>query len=145
MGSRPAALRCFADVGEEYRRLAVPRPALLLDRVELLLSVPLVDEAVQVAAVAIRELRRRGMASDLAEALLAQARAALLAGDLDTATAAAAAAAPFRRQGRRTWAAFARHVELRAEFRRGTRSPALFTAMVRTPTSSTPPAGRIPR
>ncbi|WP_341716122.1 CHAT domain-containing protein [Micromonospora sp. FIMYZ51] len=132
-GDIAAALRCFAAVSEEYRRLAVPRPALLLDRVELLLSVPLVDEAVQVAAVAIRELRRRGMASDLAEALLAQARAALLAGDLDTATAAAAAARTrFRRQGRRTWAAFARHVELRAEFRRGTRSPALFRAMVRT-------------
>ncbi|RIW48201.1 CHAT domain-containing protein [Micromonospora endophytica] len=132
-GDVATALRCFAAVGEEYQRLAVPRPALLLDRVELLLSVPLVDEAVQVAAVATRELRHRGMASDLAEALLAQARAALLAGDLDTATAAAAAARTrFRRQGRRTWAAFARHVELRAEFRRGTRSAALFTAMLRT-------------
>ncbi|MFY1575953.1 CHAT domain-containing protein [Verrucosispora sp. WMMD703] len=132
-GDVAAALRCFAAVGEEYQRLAVPRPALLLDRFELLLSVPLVDEAVQVAATAIRELRSRGMASDLAEALLAQARAALLAGDLDTATGSAAAARNrFRRQGRRTWAAFARHVELRAEFRRGTRSATLLRAMVRT-------------
>ncbi|MGW0505559.1 CHAT domain-containing protein [Micromonospora sp. NPDC003241] len=132
-GDIAAALRCFAAVGEEYRRLAVPRPALLLDRFELLLSVPLVDEAVQVAAVAIQEVRRRGMASDLAEALLAQARAALLAGDLATAAEAAAAARTrFRRQGRRTWAAFARHVELRAEARRGTRTPALLTAMTRT-------------
>ncbi|GAB3806101.1 tetratricopeptide repeat protein [Micromonospora zhanjiangensis] len=132
-GDIAGALRCFADVDEEYRRLAVPRPALLLDRFELLLSVPLVDEAVEVATVAIDELRRRGMASDLAEALLARARAALLAADLDTATRAAAQARDrFRRQGRRTWAAFARHVELRAEFRRGTRSAALLTAMIRT-------------
>ncbi|WP_433528816.1 tetratricopeptide repeat protein [Micromonospora sp. CA-263727] len=132
-GDIAAALRCFAAVGEEYQRLAVPRPALLLDRFEVLLSVPLVDEAVEVATVAIGELRRQGMASDLAEALLARARAALLAGDLDTATGSAAAARTrFRRQGRRTWAAFARHVELRAEFRRGARSPALLAAMVRT-------------
>ncbi|MEV4121706.1 CHAT domain-containing protein [Micromonospora sp. NPDC049645] len=132
-GEIAVALRCFADVDEEYRRLAVPRPALLLDRFELLLSVPLLYEAVEVAAAAVRELHRRGMASDLAEALLAQARAALLADDLDTASAAAAQArVRFRRQGRRTWAAFARHVELRAEFRRGTRTAALLAAMVRT-------------
>ncbi|WBB75691.1 CHAT domain-containing protein [Micromonospora sp. WMMD1128] len=132
-GDIAGALRCFATVDEEYRRLAVPRPALLLDRVELLLSVPLVDEAVVVATAAVRELGRRGMASDFAEALLARARAALLAADLDTATEAAAAArARFRRQGRRTWAVFARHVELRAEYRRGTRSAPLLTAMART-------------
>ncbi|MFY1687225.1 CHAT domain-containing protein [Plantactinospora sp. WMMB782] len=132
-GDIPGALRRFAAVEEEYAQLRVPRPALLLDRFELLLSVPLVEEAVEVAGLAVRELRRRGMASDLAEALLAQARAALLAGDLTTATESAAAArVRFRRQGRRTWAAFARHVELRAELRRGTRSAALLAAMVRT-------------
>ncbi|WP_428965071.1 CHAT domain-containing protein [Micromonospora fluostatini] len=132
-GDVAGALRRFAAVDAEYRRLAVPRPALLLDRFELLLSVPLLDEAVEVAATAVAELRRRGMASDLAEALLAQARAALLAGDLDTAAGAAAAArSRFRRQGRRTWATFARHVELRAGYARGTRSPALLAAMIRT-------------
>ncbi|WDZ85820.1 CHAT domain-containing protein [Micromonospora cathayae] len=132
-GDVAGALRCFATVDAEYRRLAVPRPALLLDRFELLLSVPLIDEAVEVAATAVTELRRRGMASDLAEALLARARAALLTGDLATATEAAAAARTrFRRQGRRTWATFARHVELRAGYARGDRSPALLAAMVRT-------------
>lgn len=132
-GDIAAALCCFAAVDEEYRRLAVSRPALLLDRFELLLSVPLVDEAVEVAAAAVQELRRRGMASDLAEALLARARAALLAGDLDTATRAAAEArARFRRQGRLTWATFARHIGLRAEYRRGSRSTPLLTAMTRT-------------
>ncbi|TDC41525.1 CHAT domain-containing tetratricopeptide repeat protein [Micromonospora sp. KC213] len=132
-GDIAGALRRFAAVDEEYQRLAVPRPALLLDRFELLLSVPLVGEAVEVAAAAVRELRRRGMASDFAEALLAQARAALLADDVDTAAGAAGAArVRFRRQGRRTWAAFARHVELRAEYRRGARSATLLTAMTRT-------------
>ncbi|GGM28173.1 MULTISPECIES: CHAT domain-containing protein [Micromonospora] len=132
-GDVAGALRCFATVDAEYRRLAVPRPALLLDRFELLLSVPLIDEAVEVATTAVAELRRRGMASDLAEALLARARAALLAGDLATATdAAVAARTRFRRQGRRTWATFARHVELRAGYAQGVRTPALFAAMVRT-------------
>jgi tetratricopeptide (TPR) repeat protein len=131
-GDIAGALRCFAAVDEEYRRLAVPRPALLLDRAELLLSVPLVEEAVAVADTAVRELHRQGMTSDLAEALLARARAALLAGDLDTATdAAAQAAARFRRQARPSWALLARHVELRAEHGRGTATPALLTAMVR--------------
>ncbi|MFV2088686.1 CHAT domain-containing protein [Micromonospora sp. LOL_021] len=132
-GDVAGALHCFADVDNEYRRLAVPRPALLLDRFELLLSVPLIDEAVTVAETAVTELRRLGMASDLAEALLAQARAALLAGDLATAAdTAGAARSRFRRQGRRAWAVLARHVELRAGYARGARSPALLAAMIRT-------------
>ncbi|MFV2106766.1 CHAT domain-containing protein [Micromonospora sp. LOL_015] len=132
-GDVAGALHCFAEVDTEYRRLAVPRPALLLDRFELLLSVPLIDEAVAVAETAVTELRRLGMASDLAEALLAQARAALLAGDLATAAdTAGAARSRFRRQGRRAWATLARHVELRAGYARGTRSPALLAAMIRT-------------
>lgn len=132
-GDVAGALHCFAEVDAEYRRLAVPRPALLLDRFELLLSVPLIDEAVAVAGSAVAELRRLGMASDLAEALLAQARAALLAGDPATAAETAAAArSRFRRQGRRTWATLARHVELRAGYAQGNRSATLFTSMVRT-------------
>ncbi|WJK43067.1 CHAT domain-containing protein [Solwaraspora sp. WMMA2056] len=132
-GDVAGALHCFATVDAEYRRLAVPRPALLLDRFELLLSVPLIDEAVAVAGTAVTELRRLGMASDLAEALLAQARAALLAGDPATAAdTAAAARSRFRRQGRRAWATLARHVELRAGYAQGNRSAALLAAMVRT-------------
>jgi hypothetical protein len=131
-GDVPAALRIFAAADGEYRRLDVPRPALLLDRIELLLSVPLIEEARVLADAAVAELRRRGMASDLAEALLARARAALLAGDLDAAEASAAEAGDgFRRQRRRSWEAFARHIRLRAAFLRGERSPALLRATVR--------------
>ncbi|WP_434739672.1 CHAT domain-containing protein [Micromonospora sp. SH-82] len=132
-GDVAGALRCFASVDAEYRRLAVPRPALLLDRFELLLSVPLLDEAVEVAATAVAELRRLGLASDLAEALLAQARAALLAGDPATAAdAAASARTRFHRQGRRSWATFARHVELRAAYAQGRRTPVLLAALIST-------------
>ncbi len=132
-GEVAAALRVFAEVEQEYRALDVPRPALLLDRLELLLSIPLIDEAAEVAAAAVGELDRRGMASDLAEALLGQARVALVADDMDTATAAAARARRlFQRQGRRAWAALARSVELRADFRRGTRTVAQLTTMVHT-------------
>jgi CHAT domain-containing protein/tetratricopeptide (TPR) repeat protein len=132
-GHLPLALRVFAETDAEYRRLAVPRPALLLDRLELVLSVPLVDEAARIAAAAVRELRQRGLASDLAEALLAQARVALLRGDPQTAqTIAGQARARLRRQGRRAWAAFARHVELRAQLQHGVRSAALLSAMTHT-------------
>jgi tetratricopeptide (TPR) repeat protein len=132
-GDIPLALRIFAQTEAQYRRLDVPRPALLLDRLELLLSIPLVAEANTLASAAVRELRQRGMASDLAEALLIQARVALLDGDPQTAaTAAAAALDRFRRQRRPVWAAFARHVALRAEFHQGVRSGALLAALIRT-------------
>ena len=127
-GDVPGALDVFDQVERDYRRLQVPRPALSLDRLDLLLSVPLVAEASTAAAAAVAELRARGMGSDLAEALLGQARAALLAGDLPLAQAAAAEArAGFRRQARPTWQAFARHVELRAALLAGERSTRLLT------------------
>ena len=132
-GDVSRALREFAEVEAEYRRLDVPRPAFVLDRLELLLAIPLLDEAAVVAEETVAELRRRAMDSDLAEALLAQSRVGLLAGDFDAASRAAGQArTAFRRQHRPLWLALARHVELRAEFGRGTRSRALLTALART-------------
>jgi CHAT domain-containing protein/tetratricopeptide (TPR) repeat protein len=129
-GDVSGALRTFRAAEQEFRRLEVARPALLLDRFELLLSVPLIEEAEEVATAAVAELRRLRLRSDLAEALLARARVALLASDADTASATAAhAGRSFRRQGRTAWAALARHVELRAQFQRGTRSTRLLSAM----------------
>ncbi|MEU4222018.1 hypothetical protein AB0F10_42595, partial [Actinoplanes sp. NPDC026623] len=66
-GEVAVALRVFAEVDRRYHELDVPRPALQLDRLELLLSVPLPAEATEVAAAAVRELGARGMASDQAE------------------------------------------------------------------------------
>ncbi|MFI7546831.1 CHAT domain-containing protein [Actinoplanes sp. NPDC049599] len=132
-GEVAEALRVFAEVDRRYRELDVPRPALQLDRLELLLAVPLPAEATEVAEAAVRELGARGMASDQAEALLGLARAALLAGDPAAATAAARrAGAAFRRQGRPAWAALARGVAHRAELRSGTRTARSVTAMLRT-------------
>lgn len=131
-GATGSALRIFAAVDEEYRRLDVPRPGLLLNRLELLLSVPLLAEAAALAATAVQELAGRRMASHLAEALLGQARVALLADDPDTAAAAARRARRlFQRQGRSTWAVLAGSVELRANLRRGVRTGASLSRMVR--------------
>jgi tetratricopeptide (TPR) repeat protein len=132
-GEVAVALRVFAEVDRRYHELDVPRPALQLDRLELLLSVPLPAEATEVAEAAVRELGARGMASDQAEALLGLARTALLAGDPAAATAAAErAGAAFRRQGRPAWAALARGVAHRAGFLTGTRTARSVTAMLRT-------------
>lgn len=132
-GDVPRALRILAEADAGYARLDVNRPALQLDRLELLLSVPLVDEAVELASRAVAGLRRLDMPSDLAEALLGQARAALLVGDLDTVERATTEAlAYFLRQRRMSWAAFARHVRLRATHLSGERSPTLLDATVRT-------------
>jgi tetratricopeptide (TPR) repeat protein len=131
-GDVPAALCAYAEADRRYRELDVPRPALQLNRLELLLGVPLAAEAAELAAAVVRELGERRMASDQAEALLAQARAALLGEDLPAAaTAAGAARDAFRRQGRPAWAALARSVALRADFLGGTRTRAALTAMVR--------------
>ncbi|MEJ3743187.1 CHAT domain-containing protein [Actinomycetes bacterium KLBMP 9797] len=132
-GAAAEALRIFAAADQEYRQLAVPRPGLQLNRLELLLSIPLIDEAAAVAAAAVAEFDRRQLRSDLAEALLGQARVALLADDLDRATTSAGRARRlFRRQGRHAWALLARSVELHADFRRGARSRRQLSAMVRT-------------
>jgi tetratricopeptide (TPR) repeat protein len=129
-GDLAKALEIFADTDREYRRLEVPRPGLLLDRFELLAAVPLVREATAMAHLAVAELDRRGLASDLAEAMLAQARGELLDGDPQRAALSAAAAyLRFKRQRRPAWCAFARHIELRARFAQGTRTPALLHAL----------------
>lgn len=130
-GDVPAALDALARVEREHQALGVPRPGVLLDRIDLLLSIPLVDEARDLAAVAVSMLEHRGWGSDAAEARLAQARGALAGGEpTESATHARAARQAFRRQGRRTWEAFARHVELRARVLAGQRSRAMATALL---------------
>lgn len=129
-GDLARALQTFADTERQYRTLDVPRPGLLLDRFELLAAVPLIGEAAAMAESAVAELDRRGLGSDLAEALLARARAELLAGDPQRAAVSATAAyRRFRRQHRPVWCAFARHIELRARFAQGARSPAQLRAL----------------
>ncbi|MEV8443811.1 CHAT domain-containing protein, partial [Actinosynnema sp. NPDC051121] len=130
-GDVPRALTMFAEAEREYRRLAVPRPALLINRLELLVSVPLLEEARAAADRALEEL-----GGDLvlarSEALFYRARIALLEGDLDRAVEMAVAARKgFRREKREVWAEGARHVELRAAYLSGRRTRALVTALTR--------------
>ncbi|MCE6994610.1 CHAT domain-containing protein [Saccharothrix sp. S26] len=130
-GDVPRALTMFAEAEREYRRLAVPRPALLINRLELLVSVPLLEEARAAADRAVEEL-----GGDLvlarSEALFYRARVALLEGDLDRAvTMAVAARKGFRREKRDVWAEGARHVELRAAYLSGQRTRALVTALTK--------------
>ncbi|TQM83911.1 CHAT domain-containing protein [Saccharothrix saharensis] len=130
-GDVPRALTMFAEAEREYRRLAVPRPALLINRLELLVSVPLLEEARAAADRALEEL-----GGDLvlarSEALFYRARVALLEGDLDRAVAVAVAARKgFRREKRDVWAEGARHVELRAAYLSGQRTRALVAALTR--------------
>ncbi|MFD0203298.1 MULTISPECIES: CHAT domain-containing protein [Saccharothrix] len=130
-GDVPRALTMFAEAEREYRRLEVPRPALLINRLELLVSVPLLEEARAAADRALEEL-----GGDLvlarSEALFYRARIALLESDLDLAVEMAAAARKgFRREKRDVWAEGARHVELRAAYLSGQRTRALVTALTR--------------
>ncbi|MFJ6677247.1 CHAT domain-containing protein [Actinosynnema sp. NPDC091369] len=130
-GDVPRALTMFAEAEREYRRLAVPRPALLINRLELLVSVPLLEEARAAADRALEEL-----GGDLvlarSEALFYRARVALLEGDLDRAVEFAVAARKgFRREKRDVWAEGARHVELRAAYLSGQRTRALVAALTR--------------
>ncbi len=124
-----AALATFAQAEEEHRRLGLPRPGLALDRLEVLLAVPLADEAQVVAGDLVAEMRARGMRPELAEARLGQARAALAGGNLDlAATAAREARDLMRRQGRSSWALVAEHVLLRVRYLSGVRTHRLARA-----------------
>ncbi|ONI89244.1 CHAT domain-containing protein [Saccharothrix sp. ALI-22-I] len=130
-GDVPRALTMFAEAEHEYRRLEVPRPALLINRLELLVSVPLLEEARAAADRALEEL-----GGDLvlarSEALFYRARIALLEGDLERAVEMAVAARKgFRREKREVWEAGARHLELRAAYLSGQRTRALVTALTR--------------
>ncbi|MFF5098638.1 MULTISPECIES: CHAT domain-containing tetratricopeptide repeat protein [Actinosynnema] len=132
-GDVPGALTAFADAEQEYRRLAVPRPMLLVNRLELLVSVPLLEEARAEADRAIAGFADHPeFALGRAEAEFYRARVALLEGDADTAAEVADRVGhEFRRQGRDVWEASARHVGLRAGYLGGRRDRALLTAMAR--------------
>jgi Tfp pilus assembly protein PilF len=132
-GDVPLALEWYDRADAYFREQGAPRAESLADRCELLLGVRLVREARRAAEQAVAELERGGVASDLAEARLNLAEAALLDGDFELARAEAARArAAFSRQRRPSWAALARHVALRGAWLAGDRSAATLTAARRT-------------
>jgi hypothetical protein len=132
-GDVPAALAILDLADEYYAAHRIPRPYLLIDRCELLLSVHLVAEARREAKRAVEELSRVKRGLQLPEAQLSLAHAALLDGDAATALANAdQARRGFAAQRRRSWQALARFAGIRAALLGSERSPAILRAARRT-------------
>ena len=128
-GDVAEALRWYDRAEAEFRALGVVRPAALMDRVEVLLSVRLVDQAREVGNRAVQELAARGMEADLAEARLLMSQAALLAGEpLEAIELASAARGAFQAQLRPGWAALAGYAVIRATAGRVKAEPVVIDA-----------------
>ena len=128
-GDVPAALEWFDRADEYLRTENIPRAARLTDRCEVLLSARLIREARRTAEQAVAELEHRQLASDLAEARLVLAEAALLEHDFVVARdEAERARRAFVRQQRAPWAALARYARLRAAWRGGDESATVAVA-----------------
>ncbi|MGI8684383.1 MAG: CHAT domain-containing protein [Acidimicrobiales bacterium] len=124
-GEVPAALALYDRSEERLRALGMPLAVPLVAKCEVLLAMRLTAEARSTAEMAVKELDRGGMASELPEALVRVAHAAELGLDFGAAAAAAnRAAAAFARQGRPGWEATARWVAVRARWESGQRSAA---------------------
>jgi tetratricopeptide (TPR) repeat protein len=144
-GAAVTALDWYARAEAGYRAAGVPTTTIAFNRAELLLALRLPEDAVIAArhAIAASESARRG--SQLAEARLVLAEAALLAGDLGAAVdAATAALRSFRRQDRDAWALTAQWVLLQARAARLVGSPAVAVADVRRPAGGVLTAGAAP-
>ena len=132
-GDVPAALAALDKADEYYVAHRIPRPYLLIDRCEVLLSVHLVGEARQAAERAVEELSRAKRGLQLPEARLSLAHAALLDGDASTALAnAEQARRAFAAQRRPSWQALARFAGIRAALLGSERTPAILGAARRT-------------
>lgn len=139
-GDIPAALQAYEHAARAMGELGIDHPASLLDYCETLLRAGLITEARQVGAQAVEQLERRGMETDLAEARLLAAEAALAAAGpaatgragghrasaaLDEAEQLAVLAQrAFLDQGRGPWEAKARYTWLRVRWAEGDRSEA---------------------
>jgi hypothetical protein len=115
-GDIPAALAAYAEAERGYRE-AGPGwlPLISRERASVLLAAGLAQEAAGELATAVVEFRRHRLSHELAEAELAMANSALMAGDLPAARRwAAAAERRFRRRGNEAWAALAELTRARA-------------------------------
>ncbi|HKE51639.1 MAG TPA: CHAT domain-containing tetratricopeptide repeat protein [Actinomycetes bacterium] len=125
-GDLPDALARIDASAEVKREIGRPDAVTLTDRAAVLVAAGLGQEAVETAQLACAQLERDQFASDLAEARLSLASAALLNGDTDLAALTAAQGGrDFARQHRTPWATLARHVEVSARWAAGERTAAL--------------------
>jgi tetratricopeptide (TPR) repeat protein len=121
MGDLPAALSYLDEAAARYRPLNVPTPFLSIDRCAVLLAAGLVDDALEGADAAVRDIEQfRGQAYWRAELLLMAANCALAAGQPQAAVDRAGAAYRlFRVQQSAWWQAQAGLVLARARYRIG--------------------------
>jgi hypothetical protein len=130
-GQVVAALTHLAAAEEHYVGNNLSAALIMMDRCDVLLAAGLHEEAREVAAAAVRELARRRMAADLAEARLLLAAAALACGETAEARKAARLAGrAFDQQGRPGWAAVARYMLIRTDWAAGRHGPDLLRAAV---------------
>jgi tetratricopeptide (TPR) repeat protein len=117
-GDIPAALRRFDLAARTYRLIAPGvLPSLETDRARALLAAGLADDAAAALDTAIAAFRRQRRDQHLAEAELARAQAAQMAGDPAAARRwAGLALRRFRGRGNHAWAALAELTRLRAAF-----------------------------
>lgn len=114
-GDIPAALRALDDAEPEYERIGCGTDELVRDRVEFLLAVRLIEEAVAAARNAVGLFEDKRLRAEAAETLLLLSHAELLAGRPDEAKKAAMRAGrSFRASGRPAWAALAAYAIVRA-------------------------------
>jgi len=119
-GDVPAALELFDEAARRFRATGRKVGLGPVEKAEVLLSVRLADEAREAATYAAAEYRRTGNQTDLAQAQLVLAQAALVAGDPDTAyEEALAAQRSYTKLRRPGWTALARYLILRSEWDRG--------------------------
>ena len=124
-GDIPAALHRYTAVARRYDTLFPGMlPVLALDRARALLAAGLFAEADRELASALRGLRQQRLSQDHAEAHLARAEAALLAGEPSAARRwATRAHLLFIQRDNPRWVARAGLVLLRADLATGTRAP----------------------
>jgi CHAT domain-containing protein len=125
-GDLPAALRTYREVAGQYAAVKPGiLPVLALDRARALIAAGLLAEADEQLAYALEQFRRHRLRQDHAEAQLARAEAALLAGDDAAARRwAARARHGFLRRDNHRWAAVAALVAMRARTARSMPSTA---------------------
>jgi tetratricopeptide (TPR) repeat protein len=119
-GDLVESFRRFDEAEQLYASVGVSGADVFPDRSEALLAAGLPQESLVLAERSVDLLRSQGDDVDVAEALMLVARAALLAGDMDRAAAAAGeATARFEAQGRAGWWAAAASLGVEVHQRAG--------------------------
>lgn len=114
-GDVPEALQHLSRAEEMFAALGMATAAILTDRAELLLSVRLLDEALETAGAAVAANIEHGRANHLPESQLLLSTIALMCGDHEAALEAAdKALGGFLRLGRDGWVAKARYARIQA-------------------------------